>query len=109
EPELHVAIAGARDVWVASTRAQRYVQRYRSDVFSLECGLDDWEPAQPRPATPPSAAETPIVISVIGSYEPRKGQDLAVLAVRGLPPDVAAKCVLRLFGRTLDAAFHAKV
>jgi glycosyltransferase involved in cell wall biosynthesis len=105
ERELRVAISGAKDVWVASKRGERYVRRYRSDAFSLECGLDEW----PRAAAPPSRAEAPIVISVVGSYEPRKGQDLAVLAIRGLPADIAAKCELRLFGRVLDATFHAKV
>ena len=109
EPELRVALSGAKDVWVASVRGERYVRRYRKDVFSLECGLDDWPPAKPAGAVPPSGAETPIVISVIGSYEPRKGQDLAVLGVRGLPADIAAKCELRMFGRVLDAAFHTKV
>ena len=109
EPELRVALSGAKDVWVASVRGERYVRRYRKDVFSLECGLDEWPAAKSGVAIPPPGAEVPIVISVIGSYEPRKGQDLAVLGVRGLPADIAGKCELRLFGRVLDSAFHAKV
>lgn len=109
DPELRVALSGAKEVWVASVRGERYVRRYRKDVFSLECGLDEWPVAQSGVATPPPGAEVPIVISVIGSYEPRKGQDLAVLGVRGLPADMAGKCKLRLFGRVLDSAFHAKV
>src|SRR6185295_4538356 len=109
EPEIRVALGGAKDVWVASVRGERYVRRYRKDAYSLECGLDEWRPAKSDVPRPPSGAEAPIVISVIGSYEPRKGQDLAVLSVRGLPAEIAGKCELRLFGRVLDSAFHAKV
>lgn len=104
EPEMGLAIAGAKEAWVGSKRGERYVRRYRNDVLSLEYGLEKW------PYADASASEgRPAVIAVFGSFEPRKGQDLAILAFRGLPADISAKCELRLFGRILDTAFYARV
>src|SRR5207248_192406 len=39
----------------------------------------------------------------------RKGQDLAVLGVLGMPPEVREKIRLELWGRVLDASFHRDV
>jgi GT2 family glycosyltransferase/glycosyltransferase involved in cell wall biosynthesis len=110
EPELRVAISGAKDVWVGSARGARYTRPYRSDIFSLEYGFDDWPLATADDTTTGGlTADKPAIVSMFGSFEGRKGQDLAVSCVRELPPEIAAKCELRLFGRILDAEYHAKV
>ena len=46
------------------------------------------------------------VIGVFGSYEPRKGQDLAISGMLKLPEKVRRQVELRLFGRTLDPSFR---
>ena len=50
-----------------------------------------------------------VVIGVFGSYEPRKGQDLAVKGMMSLPQQLRGQAELRLFGRTLDAKFRRDV
>jgi glycosyltransferase involved in cell wall biosynthesis len=47
-----------------------------------------------------------VVIGVFGSYEPRKGQDLAVEGMLSLPHELRARAELTLFGRTLDVSFR---
>lgn len=109
EPLLQTAMIYAKDVWVGSKRAERIVKRYRPGVFPLEYGLDAWPQPEPFEAVPPATAKRPAVIAVFGSFEPRKGQDLAVLSVQSLSGAIATECELRLFGRVLDDKFHAKV
>jgi glycosyltransferase involved in cell wall biosynthesis len=50
-----------------------------------------------------------VVIGVFGSYEPRKGQDLAVAGMLRVPEQLRKLAELRAFGRTLDAAFRRKI
>jgi O-antigen biosynthesis protein len=50
-----------------------------------------------------------VVIGVFGSYEPRKGQDLAVEGLLSLPQELRARAELRLFGRTLDESFRKDI
>jgi O-antigen biosynthesis protein len=111
EPLLQTAMRHAKDVWVGSRRAERVVERYRPGIFSLEYGLDAWSPPEPPEAAPQPAPEPerPIIVAVFGSFEPRKGQDLAVLSARKLSHDVEGRCEFRLFGRVLDPKFHTKV
>jgi GT2 family glycosyltransferase/glycosyltransferase involved in cell wall biosynthesis len=111
EPLLQAAIALAKDVWVGSRRAERIVERYRPGVFSLEYGLDAWSPPERLNTSQASVPVhmRPIVVGVFGSFEPRKGQDLAVKSARNLPSDVQDLCEFRLFGRVLDPTFHANI
>jgi glycosyltransferase involved in cell wall biosynthesis len=50
-----------------------------------------------------------VVIGVIGSYEPRKGQDLAIAGMLQVPAHLRAGSELRLFGRTLDTRFRQEI
>jgi glycosyltransferase involved in cell wall biosynthesis len=50
-----------------------------------------------------------IRISVFGSFEPRKGQDLAALAIAQLDADERAQVELCMFGRALDMHFKSEV
>jgi glycosyltransferase involved in cell wall biosynthesis len=68
----------------------------------VEYGTDDqagWRPA-------PKGDSGKVVIGVFGSYEPRKGQDLAVQGMLSLPQELRTRAELRLFGRTLDESFR---
>jgi GT2 family glycosyltransferase/glycosyltransferase involved in cell wall biosynthesis len=48
-------------------------------------------------------------VGLFGSFEPRKGQDLAVLGVLSLPEAQRDRIHLRLFGRVLDPDFASAV
>jgi glycosyltransferase involved in cell wall biosynthesis len=50
-----------------------------------------------------------VVIGVFGSYELRKGQDLAVKGMLSLPQELRARAELRLFGRSLDPSFRLDI
>jgi glycosyltransferase involved in cell wall biosynthesis len=50
-----------------------------------------------------------VVIGVFGSYEPRKGQDLAVKGMLSVPHDVRVRAELKLFGRTLNVSFRNNI
>lgn len=45
----------------------------------------------------------------LGSYEPRKGQDVLVQAIRQLTPEVRAAASFTIAGRVLDEAFFARL
>ncbi|WP_342629183.1 glycosyltransferase [Nguyenibacter vanlangensis] len=50
-----------------------------------------------------------VVISVVGTYEPRKGQDLAIAAYACLPEEYKAVVKLKFAGRTNDRHFRSKI
>jgi len=50
-----------------------------------------------------------IVIGVFGSYESRKGQDLAVRGMLSITDDLRGRAEMRLFGRTLEPRFREDI
>jgi O-antigen biosynthesis protein len=68
-------------VWAASKRTQRSLARLRGDVETLEYGV-----AAQETAGDGFAPDRPAVFAIIGSYESRKGQDIAIEGI-GLLPD----------------------
>ncbi len=63
-------------------------------------------PNEPLCTRKPIVTASKFVIGVFGSYEPRKGQDLAISGMLKLPEKVRRQAELRLFGRTLDPSFR---
>lgn len=57
----------------------------------------------------PTAETGKVVIGVFGSYESRKGQDLAVSGMLRVPQEARERAEMRLFGRTLDPAFRRDI
>src|SRR4051794_31115161 len=49
--------------------------------------------------------EETTIFTIMGSYEPRKGQDLAVDAIKRWPAETRRSCQFRFFGRTLEPDF----
>ncbi|WP_323118367.1 glycosyltransferase [Burkholderia alba] len=101
------AVKSATGVMAASSRAASHLERFRSDIDILPgYGADDlpWKKYE----TPvPGAA---IVVTLIGSKESRKGQDIAVEALRLLTSRYRErKVVLRLYGRDHEPAFVARL
>lgn len=88
------------EVWCGSEQAAMRVRGQRGDVRVVPYGLDTIVPAS-RP-THATGRKGMIRISVFGSIESRKGQDLAVDAVRCLPATALADLHLTFYGRTLD-------
>jgi glycosyltransferase involved in cell wall biosynthesis len=50
-----------------------------------------------------------VVIGVFGSYEPRKGQDLAVAGMMSVPRQLRDEAEMRLYGRTLDSGLRLDI
>lgn len=104
EPGLKEAFSAAKKVWVGSGLAAQLILPYRPDVLVLKYGV---HPLSNQINNIP--ANSPVNISLFGSYEPRKGQDIAVEAFLLLPQEYRDKLRLTLFGRILDEDFYRKV
>lgn len=95
QPDIKGAFLAAKKVWVGSSHAGEIIVPYRPDVLILKYGV-----------VPPTEVESipanPLRVSLFGSYETRKGQDLAVAAFASLPQAYRSKLRLNLFGRVLD-------
>lgn len=102
------ALGKAAEVWVGSKIAGRAVQPFSQDYRVVPYGASAVGFASEPSGQSISDAEN-IVISVLGSYEPRKGQDLAILALDALEKSVRRTCELRLAGRVHDAGYHAQI
>jgi O-antigen biosynthesis protein len=88
--------------WADSRLAARFLSIYGVEPRIIEYGVDDR--AGLCPANSGGAGK--IVIGVFGTYEHRKGQDLAVAAMLGLSQNLRDQAELRLFGRNLGPEFR---
>ena len=103
-PDLLEIFASATAIWTGSSFSRDFLRRYNIDAAVLEYGVEDpFETSliRERPPTP-----NEITISVLGTYESRKGQDLAILGYLAIPLDRRRRCRLRLAGRTNDHFFR---
>ncbi len=103
QPDFVQALHEARAVWAASKRAHRFLRGMREDVDLLEYGVDP----PPGASRIEAGGDRPVMFAVIGSYEPRKGQDLAIKGIRLLPKAIRRECRFDFFGRVLDSPHHA--
>ena len=99
-PEFAELIRSDVTIWSGSERSAEAIRRYGNIPQVLEYGADDIALA---------GASRPVTIAVFGSFEPRKGQDLAVLGMGLIPAEVRSQAKLVLYGRVLDREFHAQV
>jgi len=65
-------------VWTGSRRSAAALRRIGVEAITLEYGVERW------PECDRKVPDAEIVISVLGTFERRKGQDLAVLGFRAL-------------------------
>ena len=91
-------------VWAASKRTQRALARLREGVETLEYGV-----AAAEMIGDGFAPDRPAVFAIIGSYEERKGQDIAVEGIGLLPNRIRRDCRFAFFGRNLDSEFSAQL
>jgi glycosyltransferase involved in cell wall biosynthesis len=93
-------------VWAGSEICASLIRPHRDSVRVLAYGLN------PLPSSLkqlPGAHEGPLRIAVFGSFEKRKGQDLAVAAVQRLASRERDAVKLSLYGQVLQSDFYASV
>jgi glycosyltransferase involved in cell wall biosynthesis len=99
-PEMRSAL-GMADVLVTPTQqtARIYEGLTPAPIEIVPYGI-------PRPPVLPGTESERLRFLTLGSFEPRKGQDVLVEAVRKLDPATRARCVFKMAGRVLDEAFY---
>jgi glycosyltransferase involved in cell wall biosynthesis len=104
-PALLPVLRGGVTILAPSPRTASALAEYGLTAHVVEYGIDDsaeWHRAS-------SAAIGKVVIGVFGSYELRKGQDLAVAGMLCVPSELRDRAELRIFGRTLDRVFRSSL
>ncbi len=107
--DLALLFAACESIWLGSPLCIPYASQYasRAKLRLLLYGCDDT-------ATPHRPLENgKLVFSVIGSVEPRKGQDVFLNALGCLPDELRRKAVFRIIGSPLgfadSQAFYKKI
>lgn len=98
-PEMRSALVMA-DLLVAPTQqtARIYEGLTQAPMEVVPYGI-------PRPPVLPRPESERLRFLTLGSFEPRKGQDVLVEAIRKLDLATRARCVFKMAGRVLDEAF----
>ncbi|HYZ61099.1 MAG TPA: glycosyltransferase [Acetobacteraceae bacterium] len=99
DPGFAAALAQAAGVWAGSERSAAALRALGADPVVLEYGVDLPDPKLLQ------VRGREIVIAVLATLEPRKGQDLAIKAFAQLPAGLRERCRLRLHGRPHDLPF----
>ena len=86
-------------IWANSRSTARLLTKYDVEPSIVECGIEDHRVAL-RPV--PRHRADKVAIGVFGSYERRKGQDLAVRGMLSLSRELQSRAELRFFGRILE-------
>jgi glycosyltransferase involved in cell wall biosynthesis/SAM-dependent methyltransferase len=104
-PGFRDGLAAATAIWAEGPLSAANMKEYCGlDAISIEQGVDELPEVT---SEGHDEFEDQVVIALIGSYEPRKGQNLAVTGFKMLPREIQAKCRLVLAGRTLDPNFRS--
>jgi O-antigen biosynthesis protein len=104
QPEIKDAFHLAKTVWVGSDHAAQLVLLHRSDVLVLKYGVNPLSQEME-----PLSTSKRLKVALFGSYEPRKGQDLAIAAFALLPIEYRSRLRLNFYGRVLDENLYKKV
>jgi len=105
-PGLVEAFHNPGPVWAASQRSSDFLSVYGVNAQIIEYGVHDPVASSQQPT---SVENNKVIVSLFGSYESRKGQDLAVLGMLQVPSEIRMQAELRFYGRTLDSHFRSKV
>jgi glycosyltransferase involved in cell wall biosynthesis len=63
----------------------------------------------PKPAVAPGRRDDAICFVTLGSFEPRKGQDVLIEAIHKLDPEIRRRSLFKMAGRVLDEEFFEKL
>jgi O-antigen biosynthesis protein len=99
-PEFSHTIANAPVLWAGSEHSAEALRQLGGTPVILEYGVDDLDEA---------IGGGVITIALLGSFEPRKGQDLAVLGMLEVDRELRRRARLKIAGRTLDKSFREAV
>src|SRR5687767_10290839 len=99
-PEMRSAL-GIADLLVTPTQqtARVYEGLAQAPIEVVPYGI-------PRPPLLPRKPSERLRFLTLGSFEPRKGQDVLVEAIRQLEGAARDRCVFKMAGRVLDEAFY---
>lgn len=97
--EAKQGLRAATEIWATSRRTQFALLPYVRGASVLGCGVDI--PIKERVLR----TSGPIKAVVVGSIEPRKGQDIAADAFISVRPDLPSGSSLEFIGRKLDLEF----
>jgi glycosyltransferase involved in cell wall biosynthesis len=100
DPGTAQALRVVEHFWAGSERAANALKDFGVRARILEYGTE---------LPPPTERRAPLKVALFGSFEPRKGQDIAIRALLLLPPAVAEDIQLTLCGRVLDRPFRTSV
>lgn len=96
-------LKGAKNLLIPSCYAGGYIERYTDRFQTIYYGCADLY----QPPVKAAAGKKKIIISIIGSIEYRKGQDILIDALAYIEEHLLATMELWIVGRTHDPAFKA--
>jgi O-antigen biosynthesis protein len=104
-PGFCEGLASATAIWALGPYSAEKIREYCGLApLSIESGVEEL-PASHGDEDYPGE----VVVALVGTYEPRKGQDLAVLGFKRLPLALQAMSRLVIAGRTNDHHFRSRI
>jgi glycosyltransferase involved in cell wall biosynthesis len=98
-------LRAAKNVYAGSERAASFCRPFNKSVKILTYGVPDIYNGEGIS----EALKEPMVFSVFGSIEPRKGQDVFLEAIRLVGNRAEGKAIFNVIGRTLDKGLALKL
>jgi GT2 family glycosyltransferase len=98
--EVQATLRSGAEIWAISHLTENIVRKFGVKAQMMPSGI-----RMRAGSNQSKKSKDEIVIGVFGSYEPRKGQDLAICAIDDMLK--CHPCRLLLHGRILDYEFHA--
>ena len=109
EPEFTRALDDADLVLTGSPSSTTFIRKIGYSGSVTEVAYGTQTKGDVIRAKKGSNAADAITIAVLGTVEPRKGQDLVVLGFQQMPDSIRAKCKLVIAGRTNDKNFERQL
>lgn len=104
QPGFVQALQQARHVVTPSRYAASYIQRYNKKAAIIYYGCTDVYNPENEPL---QESQDKLIVTMVGSIELRKGQDILLRALDFIAPHLLDRLEIRFVGRTHDPAFKA--
>ena len=104
-PLVAATLRKAQHVYAGSERAASFCQPFNQNVKILTYGVPDIYCDENKPVD----LKAPLVFSVFGTIELRKGQDIFLEAIRLVGNRADGKALFNLIGRTLDESWRTEL
>jgi glycosyltransferase involved in cell wall biosynthesis len=105
DPAFAETLSKARNVIGPSEYALHYIRKFNPHPQKIYYGYPGTLPIQPQPAP----GNGKLIFSLVGSIEPRKGQDVLVVALRQLDAALLSHVEIWIIGRPHDPSFHSEL